>query len=154
MDAPYEGVYDHIALCASTNATCALNEAELGVMHTTYEAAGQIAYRWPMLEAARDASFAQKAQKAVTWLVRGLMPTCVSDVAEAGAEAMRARVVQYKSTESPGVGYALYALIPILDHASTMCRVAHEYEPLKGATLRAIERLVEHRPARQKRNPT
>ena len=153
MDAPYEGVYDHIARCANANELCGLNEAELGIMHTTYEAAGQIAYRWPMLEAARDASFAQKAQKAVAWLVRGLMPTCVSDVAEAGAEAMRGRVVQYKSTESPGVGYALYALIPILDHASTMSRVSDQYEPLKGATLRAIKRLLEHRPARDKRDP-
>lgn len=150
MDAPYEGVYDHLERCASTNELCGLNEAELGIMHTTYEAAGQIAYRWPMLEA-RDASFAQKAQKAVTWFVRGLMPTCVSDVAEAGAEPMRARVVQYKSTESPGVGYALYALIPILDHASTMCRVASEYVPLQSATLRAIKRLIEHRP--RARNP-
>ena len=77
----------------------------------------------------------------------------VSDVAEAGAEAMRGRVVQYKSTESPGVGYALYALIPILDHASTMSRVSDQYEPLKGATLRAIKRLLEHRPARDKRDP-
>lgn len=47
-----------------------------------------------------------------------------------------------------GVGYALYALLPIIDHVSAMCkgeseRTQRDYAPLRGATLRRIQCLLQ-----------
>ena len=142
---PYEGVYAHIEMCAELNEPHALKDEELGVLHSAYEAAGKIAFIKPMLQPAPPSS-------AVMWLVGEVTPTCISDAAataaESGADLVRVREVQYKATEPPGVGYALYALLPILDHVSAMCkgeseRTQRDYAPLRGATLRAIRCLLQ-----------
>ena len=143
---PYGGVYAHIERCALNNTPHALKEAELGVLHAEYDVAGRIAFRQPILQLPSTSS----VQKAIKWVVGELTPTCVSDLAGNAAETgvVRVRFVQYKATEPPGVGYALYALLPILDHVIAMCNgqseaTQREYAPLKSATLRAIQRLLQ-----------
>ena len=143
---PYEGVYAHIERCALSDTPHALKEAELGVLHAEYDVAGRIAFRQPILQLPSTSS----VQKAIKWVVGELTPTCVSDLAGNAAETgvVRVRFVQYKATEPPGVGYALYALLPILDHVSASCNgqseaTQREYAPLRSATLRAIQRLLQ-----------
>lgn len=141
---PYGGVYAHIERCALNNTPHALREAELGVFYAEYDVAGQIAFRQPILQLPHTSA----VQKTIKWVVGELTPTCVSDAAETGSDVVRVRLVQYKATEPPGVGYALYAILPILDHVSATCNggstdTQREYEPLRSATLRAIQRLLQ-----------
>ena len=130
---PYDGLYEHLAARAAANLPHEVRDEELGVAHETYEAAGTVVYRMPLLEERRPGLVRTLAR-----LLGAVLPTCVSDLALSAAAVTRVRVVQYAATEPAGVGYVLYALLPILDHASAMCLAGEPYEETKRATLRAI----------------
>ena len=69
-----------------------------------------------------------------------MVPNNVQSVVDAASDAASGRKVQYRGGEPPGVGYALYALLPVLDHASVM-----GYGAVKKSTLMAVRCLLLHR---------
>jgi hypothetical protein len=137
---PYEGVAAHVEMCAQHNLATGLKEHELGVLHAAFSAAGQLGFTWPMLKAAPPQGFVGAL---IATIAHDLTPTCLSDVHATFSTAKVAKVVQYKATERPGVGYVLYALLPLLDHASLMCTEKLDgYEHIRNATLAAIKRVL------------
>jgi hypothetical protein len=69
-----------------------------------------------------------------------MVPNNVQSVVDAASDAASGRKVQYRGSEPPGVGYAMYALLPVLDHASVM-----GYGAVKERTLTAVRCLLLHR---------
>ena len=131
----------HLASKAKERAPHGLNAHEFGVAHTAFYVGPTVAYRWPLVDA--------DARAHGSWmgaLLAYLAPGPVQSVVEAASDFASRRKVQYRGCEPPGVGYAIYALLPVLDHASAMCKAgASGYASVQQSTLRAIECLLSHR---------
>jgi hypothetical protein len=131
-------VYAHVAAKAKDNEPHGLDAHELGVAHTAFHVGPTVVYRAPLVEADAPAHGSWMGA-----LLARLVPDRVQSVVDAASDAASGRKVQYRGCEPPGVGYALYALLPVLDHASAMCKAgAGEYAFVKKHTLSAIERLL------------
>jgi hypothetical protein len=128
-------VFAHVKQRADANEPHGLEVHELGAAHAEFHADGRLLFRWPMVEVPSQG----RASRVVEWLVRTLVPPGVADVAGAASRMGASSVAQYKGPERPGVGYVLCALLPILDHASAMCKAGKaEYAQLKATTLAAV----------------
>jgi hypothetical protein len=121
-------VYEHIEQRAGMNKPHGLEAHELGVAHW---AVPGVPIRVPFLT--------NVGTSLAAWILRELAPP-VADVLDAATEPVIA--VQYKADERPGVGFALYTLLPLLDHASEMRETRSEYTHVHRATLSAIRRLL------------
>ncbi len=120
-------VYEHIKGRAERNKPHGLEAHELGVAHWTIPG---VPIRVPFLSDMPTLG---------AWMLRELAPS-VADVRDAAAAPFTA--MHYKADEKPGVGFALYTLLPLLDHASAMRKASDAYAAVHGATLRAIRRLL------------
>jgi hypothetical protein len=126
-------VYEHIKENADRNEPHGLEAHELGVAH------------WVIPGVPIRVPFLTDAPSLGARILRELVPS-VADVRDAATDL--AVAVQYKADERPGVGFALYTLLPLLDHASAMRKEGRgEYDAVHGATLRAILRLLTPPPA-------
>jgi hypothetical protein len=112
---------------------------EFGVAHTAFYIGPTVVYRAPVVEA-------EAAGAHGSWMGRllaRLVPDRVQGVVDAASDAASGRRVQYRGGEPPGVGYAIYALLPVLDHASAMLKAGErEYDVVQQRTLHALGRLL------------
>ena len=129
-------VYKHLVERAKEGKPHGLSAHELGVAHTAFYVGPTVVYRAPMVEAEAPAHGSWMGTL-LARLSETLVPDRVQSVVAAATDAASGRKVQYRGSESPGVGYALYALLPVLDHASVM-----KYDAVKGHTLRAVGSLL------------
>jgi hypothetical protein len=72
-------------------------------------------------------------------MLHKLVPS-VADALDAATEP--AVAVQYNADELPGVGYALYTLLPLLDHSSAMLKAGQDYSTVPRLTLTAIQKCL------------
>jgi hypothetical protein len=129
-----EVYYAHIAAQANDGKPHGLNAHEFGVAHTAFYVGPTVVYRAPLVE---------DAPAHGSWmgsLLALMVPNNVQSVVDAASDAASGRKVQYRGGEPPGVGYAMYALLPVLDHASVM-----GYGAVKERTLTAVKCLLLHR---------
>ena len=129
---PHRSYYEHVVRRAKDGKPHGLHAHEFGVAHTAFYVGPTVVYRWPLVEARAQPSSWMGA------LLARLVPDPVQSVVDAAWDAASGRAVQYRGGERPGVGYALYALLPVLDHASAM-----GYKIVQHHTLVAIGRLWE-----------
>ncbi len=129
---PHRSYYEHVVRRANDGKPHGLHAHEFGVAHTAFYIGPTVVYRWPLVEARAQPSSWMGA------LLARLVPDPVKSVVDAAWDAASGRAVQYRGGEHPGVGYALYALLPVLDHASAM-----GYKIVQHHTLGAIGRLWE-----------
>ena len=125
-----EMYYAHIAAQAKDGKPHGLTAHEFGVAHTAFYVGPTVVYRAPLVE---------EAPAHGSWMgsLLALMVPSLQSVVDAASDAASGRKVQYRGGEPPGVGYALYALLPVLDHASVM-----GYGAVKERTLMAVKCLL------------
>lgn len=126
-------VYKHLADRAKEGKPHGLSAHEFGVAHTAFYVGPTVVYRAPLVEDAPAHGAWMGALLAL------LVPDRVQGVVDAASDAASGRKVQYRGGEPPGVGYALYALLPVIDHASAMGYAAVQRHTLSavGCLLRA-----------------
>jgi hypothetical protein len=100
-------VYAHVESCAHRNEPRGLEAHEVGMEH------------WAIPGVPVYVPTMTSIPSSGAWMLRKLVPS-VADALDAATEP--AVAVQYKADERPGVGSALYTLLPLLDHSSAMLK--------------------------------